>query len=478
MTEWGVFVKKMKVKILSRNPADYTRQSSTAIAPSHYNPDPALHPLAAATEYTRALQSAKLERIFAKPFLRQLSGHIDAVTTMCVRYGDVNTVGTGSADGEVRWWRLSTGECKAIGKRAHQGAVGGIGCWGKHVAHRAVSAGALDKVIRIWDVSAMEAASSTDEQAVGGRQSMELQPMETYVSEHVLGGLDTHHSSPLFCTASGTGTVQVWSLESTSPLHSFAWGSDTVLNVRWNRVEQHILASCATDRSVVLYDLRMRTPLARMITQLRTNALAWNPMEAFIFTTANEDHNMYTFDMRKMDHAINIMKDHVSAVLDVDYSPTGEMIVSGSYDRTIRLYDVGKHGASGHSRDVYHTKRMQKVMGVRFSMDSRFILSASDEGNVRVWKAKAHDQLGPRDWRERRAGEYRESLKERYKHVAEVRHILKRRNTPKPVKKAQNVKRDMLSSRKQKEENRRKHSKGWQEKRKVERQQVVLKVET
>jgi WD repeat and SOF domain-containing protein 1 len=55
---------------------------------------------------------------------------------------------------------------------------------------------------------------------------------------------------------------------------------------------------------------------------MKTNSLAWNPMEAFNFTLANEDHNLYTFDMRKLDIARNVHTDHVSAVLSVDYSPT------------------------------------------------------------------------------------------------------------------------------------------------------------
>lgn len=42
--------------------------------------------------------------------------------------------------------------------------------------------------------------------------------------------------------------------------------------------------------------------------------VAWNPMEAFNFTCANEDHNLYTFDMRKLDAALAVHKDHVSAV--------------------------------------------------------------------------------------------------------------------------------------------------------------------
>ena len=76
--------------------------------------------------------------------------------------------------------------------------------------------------------------------------------------------------------------------------------------------------------------------------------------------------------MRKMDSAVNVLRDHVSAVyvplstpfpililpfrMDVDYSPTGQEIVTGSYDCSIRLFRVGE----GHSRDIYHARRMQR----------------------------------------------------------------------------------------------------------------------
>lgn len=81
-------------------------------------------------------------------------------------------------------------------------------------------------------------------------------------------------------------------------------------------------------------------------------------MEAFNFAVANEDHNAYIFDMRKMDRALNVLKDHVAAVMDVEFSPTGEELVTASYDRTIRLWNR----ATGHSRDIYHTKRMQRYV--------------------------------------------------------------------------------------------------------------------
>jgi WD40 repeat protein len=43
---------------------------------------------------------------------------------------------------------------------------------------------------------------------------------------------------------------------------------------------------------------------------------------------------------------------------------------------------------------VYHAKRMQRVFCVRFSGDSSYVFSGSDDMNVRVWKAEASEQLG------------------------------------------------------------------------------------
>ena len=37
-------------------------------------------------------------------------------------------------------------------------------------------------------------------------------------------------------------------------------------------------------------------------------------MRPFDFSVANEDHNLYTFDMRRMDQALQVHKGHVSAV--------------------------------------------------------------------------------------------------------------------------------------------------------------------
>ena len=87
----------------------------------------------------------------------------------------------------------------------------------------------------------------------------------------------------------------------------------------------------------------------------RNNALL-EPREPINFTVISEDNNLYTFDMRNLSCAMQEHRDHVMAVMDVDYSSDGKEFVSASYDKTVRIFNI----YSSTSREVYHTKRMQR----------------------------------------------------------------------------------------------------------------------
>jgi DDB1- and CUL4-associated factor 13 len=107
--------------------------------------------------------------------------------------------------------------------------------------------------------------------------------------------------------------------------------------------------------------------------------------------------------------------------MDIGYSPTGKEFVTGSYDRTVRIWRVD----SGKSREVYHTKRMQRVFAARFTGDAKFVLSGSDDMNVRIWKADASAPLGRQLPREIAQADYLGALKKRFGHLPEIRRISK-----------------------------------------------------
>jgi len=48
----------------------------------------------------------------------------------------------------------------------------------------------------------------------------------------------------------------------------------------------------------------------------------------------------------------------------------------------------------GRSREVYHTKRMQIVSSVSYTMDGNYVLSGSEDMNIRLWKNVAYKPTG------------------------------------------------------------------------------------
>ncbi|XP_042909660.1 DDB1- and CUL4-associated factor 13 [Parasteatoda tepidariorum] len=423
----------MKVKILSRNPDDYLRETKNDIHKIKRNYDPALHPFDVAREYTRALNAIKLERVLAKPFMYSLDGHNDGIQCMLKHQTSLSLLFSGAYDGEIRMWNLANQKClKAV--QAHDGIVRGL-CM-PNDGSRLLSVGD-DKVVKHW---------SLEEPAL-------TEPIEAIVMKTVVSGIDHHRKQSMYATCGEK--VDIWESTRSEPLRSLTWGVDTVKFIKFNPIEVNIFGCTCSDRSIVLYDVREANPLRKVTMDLCSNAISWNPMEAFVFVSASEDYNLYSFDMRKLTMPLQIHKDHTSAVLDVDYSPTGKEFVSGSYDKTIRIFPQ----KSGRSRDVYHTKRMQRLTSVLWSLDNKYILTGSDEMNIRMWKAKASEKLGSMSYRERMALNHAEKLKEKFGRHPQVQRIARHRHVPKHVYNAAKEHRTIIESKKRKEANRRAHSK-------------------
>ncbi|MEH2332942.1 nSTAND1 domain-containing NTPase [Nostoc sp.] len=85
----------------------------------------------------------------------------------------------------------------------------------------------------------------------------------------------------------------------------------------------------------------------------------------------------------------NRFQGHQDAVNSISFSPDGKTIASGSWDKTIKLWNI----ESGESQTLSgHT---DKVWRVRYSpMNGNMIASASTDNTVRLWNAKSGEFLG------------------------------------------------------------------------------------
>uniref|UniRef100_A0A8C4STZ2 Ddb1 and cul4 associated factor 13 n=1 Tax=Erpetoichthys calabaricus TaxID=27687 RepID=A0A8C4STZ2_ERPCA len=172
----------MKVKVLSRNPDDYIRETTKDIHRVPRNYDPSLHPFEVPREYTRALNATKLERVFAKPFVASLDGHRDGINCMAKHTRSLSTLLSGACDGEV-------GD---------------------------------DKIIKHWSM----------EGQLNGAQE---EPLNSILGKTVYTGIDHHWSDGIFATCSQQ--VDIWDEHRSSPIRSFSWGADSITSVKFNPSE-------------------------------------------------------------------------------------------------------------------------------------------------------------------------------------------------------------------------------------------------
>lgn len=73
-------------------------------------------------------------------------------------------------------------------------------------------------------------------------------------------------------------------------------------------------------------------------------------------------------------------------------------------------------------------------------MDSRFIVSGSEDTNIRIWKSNASDPMKPLLPREKEKLAYHEKLKKKYKYNSEIKRILRHKHLPKYIVKKNKVK--------------------------------------
>ncbi len=392
--------------------------------------------------------------MLAKPFVANLDGHADGVSILAKNPNNLGIVLSGAADGELRTWHVPSKACLVSLPGAHRGWVRGISV--TKDSNFVLSCGD-DATVRVWKYTqGRQEALGLDTRRTDGHvfhageiaDASELRVAERTGTSPFTGIDASNESAALFAT-SGEG-LSVWDVNRADPIHRFEWGVDTVNSVRYNPVQTDLIASTASDRSLALYDVRQEMPIRKLILAMRSNAVAWNPTEAMNLVVANEDSNLYTFDMRKLDIASNIHKGHTGAVMSVDFAPTGREFVSGSYDKTVRLFGA----TAGHSRDIYHTKRMQRVFSVLYTQDAKYVLSGSDDFNVRIWRAHASETARPLLPRERQARNVAQTLAKAYQHVPIVKKITTFRRTPKTIRAVEKREHEIAGADRRKEENR------------------------
>jgi WD repeat and SOF domain-containing protein 1 len=301
----------------------------------------------------------KKNEIFPKPFIDSLNGHKDSILKIISHPEHSSFVFTGSADGELRFWSLSLRKNFRIIK-AHDRFVRGISIDSKG---KSILSCSDDCTLKIWDLA-----------------SQKNKPLFFFKAKFPFSSLASHPKNQFFLT--GNKNLILWDQEQLKPIQKLGWNLSSISTIKFNTIEFNIITTACSDRSIILYDLRLHSPVKKLFLEMRTNDIIWSKTDYWDFYAANENGNVYVFDIRKLGKIKKIYQGHVMAVTSLDEDDLGSSIVTGSLDSTLRLFSK----VPQKNPYIYFTQRMKRVLSISISKDGKFILSGSEDGNLRIWK--------------------------------------------------------------------------------------------
>ena len=296
-----------------------------------------------------------------------LRGHDKHVTSVAYR-PDGHRLATASDDKTVRIWDADTGQPIGQPLRGHDDAVNSVAY--SRDGHRLATA-SDDKTVRIWDADTG--------QPIG-------QPLRRDDPVWVVAFSPDGHR---IASGGADNTVRLWDADTGQPIGeplSSGQPGLAVTTVAFSPDGHRLAAGGGFDFAVHLFDTDSGQPAGQLSGHTGVvNSVAFSPYGRFI-VTGSEDRTVRLWDAQTGQPLGAPFSGHQNAVTSVAFSPDGHRIASGAFDDTVRVWDtITGRPLIGHQ---------DMVTRVAFSPDGHRVASASFDKTVRLWDPQTHQPIG------------------------------------------------------------------------------------
>lgn len=370
-------------------------------------------------------QTVKLWNLMDGQVLRTLQGHQHRIWSVAFS-PDGQILASGSEDKTVKFWDVRDGQCLRTLQGYHNET--------SPIAFRSPAsttnplpeillAFSVDQKVRFWDINsgecqrtlhlptkgALQSALSPDGEILASGSLDNTVRLCNVNSGDCLRILQGHTAwvrfvafSPdgdILASASGDQTIKLWDVKTGECLKTLKGHANPVQSVAFSPNGQ-ILASSSWDFKVKLWDVSPTAIQTRKQTgensdtgeclltleghTNRTGALAFTP-DGDILISGSQDHTIKLWDI-KTGECLRTLELHQGGVVAVSCSPDGQRLASASRDGTVRLWSID-------DGQCIRTLPGQVGYGstILFSPDSRILTSGGEDGTCTLWDVSMGD---------------------------------------------------------------------------------------
>ncbi|KAG8887725.1 hypothetical protein FRB98_009109 [Tulasnella sp. 332] len=333
-----------------------------------------------------------LERRWAdasyKPQEIKLLGHSDSV--YCLEIDSrLNMLVTGSRDRTIKIWELSTGALLSTLEDHHAGSVLCLKLDFTDAAARGpgigfMVSGSSDRTVRVWDVDLSEWVRN-------GANSLSIRPsargtmvkckVRKILEGHTGGVLDLKIDERWIVSCSKDSLVRIWSRETLEP-HATLGGHDGPVNAVG--LQGGKVVSASGDGRMILWDLASRERLR--VYEGHDRGLACVEFKNDFIISGSNDRKIKIWSAQTGE-CLTTLSGHDLLVRALSFDSASGRLLSASYDKSVKIWDVVEGKSSGGNGTVsaictrrFENRHTSHIFDVKF--DARRVISSSHDESV------------------------------------------------------------------------------------------------
>ena len=277
---------------------------------------------------------------------------------------DGTTLASGSWSGRVKLWDTATLTNIATLEGHSLGATG-VDSVAFSPDGTTLASGRSNNIIELWDV-----ATLTNIATLRGHTS----------------NVDSVAFSPDGTTLASGGadkTVKLWDIATLTNIATLEEHTSYVNSVTFSP-DGAILASGGEDDTIKLWDVATQKSITTFGGRgSGISTVAFSPDGTTLaFGGGFRWLNIELLDIATLTN-IATLEGHTSNILSIAYSPDGAMLASGSYDSTIKLWNVATR------RNIATFNGGGDIESVAFSPDGTILASSAEDGTVNLWDVRS-----------------------------------------------------------------------------------------